>query len=201
MTSTPSSAGTTRRNLLVTGGLGAAAAAFLAACGTDTSKPVGASGDDPTPTGVAPTAPPPEASADDLQWDITVLRTAASLELLAAQLYREYGPMLEDAAWAAEAKRYASEHRETAQVFNQELTAGLRVTEPNSYLLDNSVAPIEADLTSDAAILTLFSSTESSIVATYITAVSTQATSVAPGNSRRASSSTRRRASSTRRSA
>jgi hypothetical protein len=176
--SSPGTTGTTRRGLLVTGGLGAAAAAFLAACGTSSDSPSGASGDAPTPTGVAPTAPPPEASADDLQWDITVLRTAASLELLAAQLYRNHGPFLASAEWAAEAKRYALDHTEAARAFNRELTAGLRVTEPNSYLQETSIDPIEADLTSDRAILNMFAGVESSIVATYVTACSTQSTSM-----------------------
>jgi hypothetical protein len=167
-----------RRTLLVSSAVGAAAAAFLAACGTSSDSPSGASGDDPTPTGVAPTAPPPEASADDRAWDITVLRTAASLELLAADLYRTYAPFLSSGAWTEQAARYAADHRGAAAVFNRELTASRRVNEPNSFLQENSIDPIAQDLTSDTAILNMFAGVESSITATYITAVGTQSTSL-----------------------
>ncbi len=177
MTAT-SPASPTRRTLLISSAVGAAAAAFLAACGTSSDSPSGASGDDPTPTGVPPTAPPPEASADDRAWDITVLRTAASLELLATELYRTYAPFLSSAEWAEQASRFAVDHRGAAAEFNRQLAPSRRVNEPNSFLQENSIDPIVEDLTSDTAILNMFAGLESSIVATYVTAVGTQSTSL-----------------------
>ncbi|MEZ5140278.1 MAG: hypothetical protein R2711_16345 [Acidimicrobiales bacterium] len=57
MTPTDRDASASRRQLLLTGSLGAAATAFLAACGTKDNSKSGQSGVDPTTTLVTPTVP------------------------------------------------------------------------------------------------------------------------------------------------
>lgn len=164
--------GTTRRQLIRTGAFGAAAAAFLAACGTKADRKAGQSGADPSTTIAAPEAPLPEVSEADLAADTDQLRTATSLELLAADLYKEYGAKLEDADWKANAARFATDHEATAAEFREETPAEHRVDEPNAYLQENTVDPIADQLTNDRAILEFFSALESTLAATYITAVS-----------------------------
>lgn len=171
-TSSPD-AGTTRRQLLRTSGIAAAAAAVLAACGTKNDIPSGASGQDPTTTSVMPTVPIKEPSEADKQYDVTVLRTATSLELLAVQLYTNFGKDITDADWNAAAAQFATDHQAAADTFTAATDKADQVTEPNAYIQENSVDPIANDLTSDAAILSFFATVESSIAATYVTAVGT----------------------------
>jgi hypothetical protein len=164
--------GTTRRQIISTGAFGAAAAAFLAACGTKADRKAGQSGIDPTTTVAAPEAPLPDVTEADLAYDTDLLRTATSLELLAADLYDEYGPKLDDAEWKTNTERFATDHRAAAAEFRRETPAEHRVDEPNEWLQQNSVDPVADDLTSDRSILAFFSSIESTLAATYITAVS-----------------------------
>lgn len=169
-TSSPVS-GTTRRQVILTGAFGAAAAAFLAACGTKSDKTAGQSGVDPTTTIAAPEAPQAEIAKADLAYDTDLLRTATSLELLAAELYQEYGPVIDDAEWKANAERFAADHKRTAAVFREETPADARVDEPNQFLQENTVDPVIDQLTNDRAILNFFAGLESTLAATYIAAV------------------------------
>jgi len=170
-TSSPA-AGTTRRQVITTGAFGAAAAAFLAACGTKADKSAGQSGLDPTTSIAAPEAPLPDISEADLAYDTDLLRTATSLELLAADLYQEYGRSLDDAEWKANATRFAADHEAAAEEFRQETPAEHRVDEPNEYIQQNTVDPVVDQLTNDRTILSFFAGIESTLAATYITAVS-----------------------------
>lgn len=176
---TPSAldASATRRQLLRTSGIAAATAAFLAACGTKSDSKAGSSGLDPTTTAVAPTVPVGEPSEADLTQQTTTLRTATSLELLAAQLYANYGASIADPAWNTEALRFGTDHAAAATMFTDELPADDQVTEPNAYIQENSVDPVADGLTNDAAILDFFAAIESAIAATYVTAVATVTTS------------------------
>lgn len=172
MNPTSSPTGTTRRQLIRTGAFGAAAAAFLAACGTKADKSAGQSGVDPTTSIAAPEAPLPDVTEADLAFDTDLLRTATSLELLAAELYQEYGRLLDDEEWKATATRFAADHEATAAEFAAETPAEHRVDEPNQYLQENTVDPFVDQLTDDRTILNFFAALESTLVATYITAVS-----------------------------
>jgi hypothetical protein len=174
MNPTDSPTGTTRRQIITTGAFGAAAAAFLAACGTKSDRKAGQSGDDPTTTAVAPEAPLPEVTDADLAYDQDLLRTATSMELLAADLYEKYGPKVDDAEWKANLARFATDHAAAAKTFQDESKPDARVDEPNEWLITNSVEPVEDQLNdgSDAVILDFFALLESTFAATYITAVS-----------------------------
>lgn len=163
--------GTTRRQLIRTGAFGAAAAAFLAACGTKSDRTAGQSGLDPTTTIAAPEAPLPDIAAADLAFDTDLLRTATSLELLAADLYDKYGKRIVDADWKANAERFAVDHRAAAAEFRKETPAEHRVDTPNEWLQVNTVDPFADQLTNDPTILDFFASLESTLAATYITAV------------------------------
>lgn len=175
-TTSSTDAGTTRRQLLRTSGIAAAAAAVLAACGHKDKIPAGASGVDPTTTLVTPTVPIKAPSDADKEYDVTVLRTATSLELLAVQLYTTYGPAITDADWQAAAAQFVTDHQAAADAFTAATDKADRVTEPNAYIQENSVDPVADDLTSDTAILNFFAAIESAIAATYVTAVGTMTT-------------------------
>ena len=160
-----------RRQLLTAAGLGTAAAAFLAACGTSTNPPIGASGDAPTSVATVPTAPVNAPTAVQLEYDITVLRTATSLELLAVQQYTKYGPRFSDPEWQANAARFAADHQAAADEFTAKTPKRNRITEPNAYIQENSVDPVADQLTTDQALFEFFASLESTVAATYVTAV------------------------------
>lgn len=178
-------AGTSRRKLLLTGTLGAAATAFLVACGTKDESTSGASGVDPTTTLVTPTVPEADPSEADRAAELQDLRTAASLELVVAEAYATYGPDLSDPELAAQAARIADEHTELAAVFNDgvaaaveaarkaavedtpELSDDLKVTEPNEWVQTNVIDPVADQMTSDAPILSLMGKLESMLAASY----------------------------------
>jgi hypothetical protein len=164
----------TRRQLLRTGAIGAAAAAFLAACGTNDDRPAGQSGVDPTTTAVAPTVPIEEPSIDELAYDTTVLRTATSLELVVAEAYGTFGVDLSDPALVATAERFGADHEALAEEFsNGIVVAGLRVDEPNAWVQENLIDPSVSLMTSDRAILGLMTDLENMLAATYLAAVQT----------------------------
>ena len=161
---TDTAARPTRRDLLRTGTLGAAAAAFLAACTAKIDNP-GQSGADPTTTLVTPTVPLEEPSDAEKQADLTVLMTMTSVELLAADLYGQYGPVLTDAEWATEAARYATDHGVAAEAHaaatpadiarleakaDEELHANQTVVEPDSDTIAST--EVEAELKAEAAL-------------------------------------------------
>ena len=161
-----------RRQALRIGGLGAAAAAFLAACGTKDHSTSGQSGVDPTTTLVTPTVPVAAPSEDDLATELTNLRTATSLELVVAEAYGTYGGKLEDADLQAAAVRFAADHTTLADEFSNAIeSAADRVDEPNAWVQENLIDPIAGLMTSDAAIADMFSDLESMLAATYIAAV------------------------------
>lgn len=172
MTSTPdASPRTSRRDLLLGGAFGAAAATFLAACGGGSSAPVGQSGDAPATTLVRPTVPLAEPSAADLENDVTLLRTATSLELLAEELYGTYAGRISDAEWAGHAERFGADHGTAAEDFAAATPADARVTDANEVVRENTVEPVIDTLQSDTAILNMFAGIERTLAATYMTAV------------------------------
>lgn len=168
--------GTSRRQLLRTGGLGVATTAFLAACTHARKKhpaPPGRSGTPTSTTLVAPTVPTIPPTADQLDEDITLLRTGSSLELEAALLYQTYGPKLSDATWSAAAARFATDHTAIAESFIAATPAKKQVKKPNDWYQTNEVDPISDTLSTDAVILDFFHDLESSLAATYVTAAGT----------------------------
>lgn len=164
---------TSRRALLRAGGLGVAGAAFLAACGQDSGPRSGLSGSAITTTTVTPEVPVTQPNAASLELDVTTLRTANSLELLAAEAYTTYGKKLTDADLRAAAARFATDHEAAAEVFAADVPSELSTGSPNPYLQANFVDPLAETLTNDAAITSLFNVIESMLTATYIAAAGT----------------------------
>lgn len=161
-----------RRQALRVAGVGAAATAFLAACGKEDIQ-AGQSGAVPSSTSTTPPVPPTPATAADLNEDTTLLRTGTSLELLVADLYDKYGTKLDDRDWKDRAARFALDHRAAAGSFAASTAASKRIDKPNEYVQKNDIDPIVETLTDDVAILRLFHDTESTLAATYVSAAGT----------------------------
>lgn len=163
-TSTPAS----RRQALRIAGIGAAAG-LLAACGTKDESKAGISGKTPNTTLVPPTVPVPSASEADLDNELTNLRTATSLELVAAATYASYGPKLTDPERVAAAARFAEDHTALAEEFSGAINNEQdRITEPNAWVQENLIDPVASLITNDGAISNLFSEIESMLTATYV---------------------------------
>jgi len=171
-TSTPDVA-TTRRQLLRTGAIGAAATAFLAACGGGQKSPSGLSGIDPTTTLVTPTVPVLEPSQADLDYDTTVLRTATSLELVVAGAYAEFGTQLTDPALVATAARFGADHEANAEIFRLATPFSKRFEEPNTWVQENLIDSSASLMTNDRAILGLMEDLENMLAATLLDGVAT----------------------------
>jgi hypothetical protein len=169
--------GTTRRGLLRAGGLGLSAA-FLASCAKEIT-PGGISGTPASSTSTPATVPRKLPSEAALAADATQLRTAASVELLIADVYTKYGPKLTDAAFVEHAARFAEDHAAAAEAYltgleEAEADAGItdsEPVEPNPYLLENFVAPAEQGLVDDTSILNFLRASEATIAANAINAV------------------------------
>ena len=124
-----------RRGLLIAGG--GLMAAVLAACADHTPKPQVDQGGAPAPTTVT-IAPPPVN-------DVTLLRTATSIEILAVQTYGiaiDSG-LLTTPEFVEAAKLFRDQHDEHAKLFAATTTeaGGAPYTEANPYLLSNFVDP------------------------------------------------------------
>lgn len=166
-----------RRQLLVTGTMGAAAAAFLAACGTDQPDVSGASGVDPTTTSVTPTVPVKAIVEADIIGEQQNLATAASLELVVASAYDTYGPRLADAELVTQAARIAEDHRAFAEEFNAGVKdAANKVSEPNEWVQTNMIDPVDDQMVADRPILNLLSGLESMLTATYASVIASATT-------------------------
>ena len=163
---------TSRRSVLAAGTAGLAATALLAACSDDGPAP-GLSGTPVPTTEVPPTVPPRDPTEAQLQADRDTFATASSLELLAADVYRRFGVDFQDPELLAAAERFATDHEAAAAIFAAEAGDHPGLGEPNAFLEENQVAPVESLLTNDVAIADLATTIENSIAATYITAVGT----------------------------
>jgi hypothetical protein len=169
----PTSGAPTRRTVLVTGAVGLAASAFLAACGKSDTNP-GQSGTPISTTSTIPPVPTTEPSADALEMDQALFRTASSLELLVAETYGKWGPKLGDTELRSLAFRFQGDHTDAAAVFSEASTEeDERTDKPNEYLEENLVGPAADGLVDDGSILDLMAGLESTLAATYVTAAGT----------------------------
>lgn len=127
-----------RRELLRTGGLVLSLGAVVAACGNDR---VG-----PTSPGRLGVAPPPNTLPDveDTPSDLTLLRTAQSLEYTALAVYEAAGGtgVLTEGE-AVLAARFVEDHTRHAAAIGGLITAagGQEYTCPNEFLMDRIVSP------------------------------------------------------------
>lgn len=148
--------GFNRRRFLQIGGVSILSAAVFAACGDDND---GASGDAPK-------------NGDGTAMDITILRTASSLEHVAIDVYQKAidnaSALGITAAVADVAKLFQSQHRDHAGLFEGATTeaGGTAFTIANPAVMDQLMPRITA-LKTEADVLTLARDLEQVAAATY----------------------------------
>jgi hypothetical protein len=155
--------GVNRRKFLQIGGLSVATAAVFAACGSDdkSNNAAGDTGSSSTTTG---------DSTGDSKGDITILRTASSLEVLAVAVYQKAidSGLVKTAAIADAAKLFQSQHREHAALFQgaTKKLGGKAMEEANPVVLQSLQGPIAA-LKDEMGIVQLALMLEQAAAATY----------------------------------
>lgn len=169
-----------RRSFLRLGGATLAGSAVLAACGKSdtkgsqsgttqatTSTSTGAS----TTLAATTTAPPSEV---DKAQDLTLLRTATSVELLAVAVYGQAAPLIKNADVLSAAKLFRSQHGDHAkqlQAATKESFGADKVyTKPNAVVKKNLVDPVLPTLKSDTDIVKFAIALENSAASTYVAA-------------------------------
>lgn len=156
-----------RRRFLVTGGLGVAAAALIAACGSD----VDTSGDLPV-SGTPPTqsTATPETIGPD--FDITLLRTSQSIELAAIEGLKGLlaSSFVEGPAVAPAFNRLIEHHQDHADFFGQQArqAGGTPYPKPNPYLMESVITTDLDALTSPDDVLVLAVLIENTLAQTYV---------------------------------
>ncbi|MGB8861092.1 MAG: ferritin-like domain-containing protein [Ilumatobacteraceae bacterium] len=170
--------GLTRRNLLRVGGLGIAGATVLAACGsgseltTTTASPSSMATDTTQATNMLAT----DTTMADAATDVTLLRTASSIEHLAVAAYQiaiDSG-LVTTAAVGSAAQLFQSHHLEHAAFFEAATKAagGDPFTEANAAVLAQLQPTIDG-LKDETGVLQLALALERAAAATYQSGVGT----------------------------
>lgn len=154
----------TRRQALKLGGVTVVGAAVLAACGSD--DPDGA-GDGGTDTSVAPMGGP--AAASDL--DLTLLRTATSLEISAVDTYQAAidSGLVTTAAIAEAATLFQEQHQEHADLLAVATVdaGGQAYEDPNPFVQENVIDPALEALTDEISVVSFAKELEDVAAQTY----------------------------------
>lgn len=152
--------GLNRRKFMKIGGLTVATAAIFAACGDDdeTDAADKAAGTD-------------KMTGDDAATsDITILRTASSLEVLAVDVYQKAidSGLVKTAAVGDAAKLFQAQHKEHAALFQgaTKKLGGKEMTEANPVVLQSLQGPIAA-LADETGVVNLALMLEQAAAATY----------------------------------
>lgn len=155
--------GLPRRRFLRIGATTIAATAVLAACGDDDEGPSAAETTSTTKKGAAP-------------GDLTTLRTASSLELVAAATYDQAvkSGLVTTPAVVEAARAFLRQHKEHAALFEglTKKLGGQPYTEPNPAVTQQ-LAPRVAGLKSEQDVLNLALELERAAAATYLASVGT----------------------------
>jgi hypothetical protein len=155
--------GLNRRKFMQIGGLTVATAAIFAACGSDDDKSSGAAADSKDSTETT-------MGGGDAKGDITILRTASSLEVLAVAVYQKAidSGLVKTTAVADAAKLFQSQHKEHAALFQgaTKKLGGKEMTEPNPVVMQSLQGPIAA-LKDETGVLQLALMLEQAAAATY----------------------------------
>ena len=175
-----------RRDLFKFGGVSILGVALLAACGSDSAdapKVTNAAGTTPGSTaGAATTVPsttgapqptdtsPATTAANSGDLDLTLARTAASLEKLAVDTYGAAGALITTPAVLAAATMFAGHHQMHLDALNGVITGagGKAITEKNQAVYDALVKPAitAAKTETDAVMLAL--ALEEAAAQTYV---------------------------------
>ncbi|HET9444120.1 MAG TPA: ferritin-like domain-containing protein, partial [Acidimicrobiales bacterium] len=148
--------GLNRRRFLRIGGLTVATAAIFAACGDSELAGVNEAPDDTREKGDA--------------GDIRILRTASSLEVLAAEVYGKAidSGLVKTVVVADAAKLFQEQHREHAELFEgaTKRLGGEPFTEANPVVMKSLEGPL-SQLADEAGVITLALDLERAAAATY----------------------------------
>lgn len=151
-----------RRRFLAIGGIGVATAAMFAACGSPASE-------DGTPDTTA-------RRAGD-RGDISILRTASSLEHLAVDVYAKLvaSGLITTAAVADAATLFAKHHADHAALFDGKTRdlGSQSFTAPNPVVMRDVVEPALGELRDEAGVIDLALTVERIAAATYLSAAGT----------------------------
>ncbi len=157
--------GLARRRFLQIGGLSVASAAVIAACSSD--KKTGSTTTLPSSTSAATTTTAGKADAKN---DITILRTASSIEALAVAAYQTAidSGLVTTAAIGDAAKLFQSQHREHLAFFVglTEKLGGTAFKDPNPAILAQLQPTIKA-LKTETGVVTLAYNLELAAAQTY----------------------------------
>ena len=176
-----------RRDLFKFGGVSILGVALLAACGSDSkSSPAAtnASGTTPGSTAAASTTPPATTgatqpagtagptttAANSGNLDLTLARTAASLEKLAVDTYGAAGALITTPAVLAAATMFAGHHQMHLDALNGVITGagGKAITEKNQAVYDALVKPAITAAKTEADAVMLALALEEAAAQTYV---------------------------------
>lgn len=176
-----------RRDLFKLGGVSILGVALLAACGSDSSSAPAAT--NPTATtpgstaGAATTVPsttgatqpvdttsPATTAANSGDMDLTLARTAASLEKLAVDTYGAAGALIKTPAVLAAATMFAGHHQMHLDALNGVITGagGKAVTQMNQAVYDALVKPAITAAKTEADAVMLALALEEAAAQTYV---------------------------------
>jgi hypothetical protein len=160
-----------RRRFLTAGGLTLATSALLVACGDsgdDGSIPVSGTLPVPGEEGATPTTTPEQGQETDL----TLLRTAQSIEVLAVDTYQAAidSGLVTTPAIADAAQLFQQQHREHADLVAETTTeaGGEPYDQPNEYLSTEVVEPALGVLDGEEGIVSLALALENTAAQTYV---------------------------------
>lgn len=159
-----------RRQFFRIGGLTVAGSALLVACGDDdddsASTTTSAAAVTTTEAGATTTT-----AAAATETDLTLLRTASSIEVLAIETYQAAvdSGLVTDQAVADAALLFQEQHRDHAAALQAQTTSsgGEPFTDPNPYLQENVVDPAIAELTDQLSVVRLALDLENAAAQTY----------------------------------
>lgn len=155
-----------RRAFLRVGGLTVAMSAVIAACGSSDDEDLPVTG-----------TPPPSVDDDGLidtsqELDVTLLRTAQSIEVLAVDTYQTAldSGLLTTAALADTVRLFQEQHREHAGLLSATTidAGGTPFDEANSYLSEQVVGPMAETLATEEDVLLLAEELENTAAQTYV---------------------------------
>ena len=162
-----------RRNFFRLGGVTILGAAVLAACGSDDDDSAATTPGTSAPVGTAPaTTPatePMTTEPDSANMDLTLAKTAASLEKLAVDVYGQAGPLLATPAVIEAATMFAGHHQAHLDALNGVITgAGApAITEMTQAVFDALVAPALASAASETDAVNIALALEEAAAQTY----------------------------------
>lgn len=162
-----------RRNFFRLGGVTILGAAVLAACGGDDDDTASTSPGTNVPAGTTPaTTPatePPTTDPGSANMDLTLAKTAASLEKLAVDVYGQAGALLSTPAVIAAATMFSDHHQMHLDALNGVITGAGEpaIVEMNQAVFDALVAPALAGAASEADAVNLALALEEAAAQTY----------------------------------